>query len=107
MSAIAVSAELLAAAKNWLDITWEDNGADEKLEGQLRRGMAYITAKTGVLASAFAGENADDRAQELLFNYVLYDRSGSVDQFKRNYRPDIVALRIRWEMERYAARTEG
>lgn len=107
MSAIVVSDELLAAAKNWLDITWEDAEADKKLKGQLRRGMAYITAKTGVPTSAFASDDTDDRAQELLFNYVLYDRSGAVDQFKKNYRPDIVGLRIRWEMERHAAGTEG
>ena len=98
MSAIIVSEELLAEAKNYLDITWEDEAADNKLRGQLRRGIAYISAKTGVEASAFAGESVNDRAQELLFNYVLYDRAGAVDQFKRNYRSDIVGLRIRWEV---------
>ncbi len=107
MSAIVVSDTLLVEAKNWLDVTWEDAEADRKLRGQLRRGMAYISAKTGVPASAFAGDSVDDRAQELLFNYVLYDRSGAVDQFKKNYRADIVGLRIRWEMEHYAAGTEG
>lgn len=98
MGAIVVSDELLAEAKNYLDITWEDEDADEKLRGQLRRGIAFISAKTGVLPSAFAGDSVDDRAQELLFNYVLYDRAGAVDQFKRNYRSDIVGLRIRWEV---------
>ena len=98
MGAIVVSDELLHEAKNYLDITWEDVDADEKLRGQLRRGIAFISAKTGVSASAFAGDSVDDRAQELLFNYVLYDRAGAVDQFKRNYRSDIVGLRIRWEV---------
>ena len=98
MGAIVVSDELLAEAKNYLDITWEDEDADEKLRGQLRRGIAFISAKTGVLPSAFAGDSVDDRAQELLFNYVLNDRAGAVDQFKRNYRSDIVGLRIRWEV---------
>ena len=106
MGAIVVSDELLAEAKNYLDITWEDEDADEKLRGQLRRGIAFISAKTGVLPSAFAGDSVDDRAQELLFNYVLYDRAGAVDQFKRNYRSDIVGLRIRWEVAN-ASRAEG
>lgn len=98
MGAIVVSDELLAEAKNYLDITWKDTAADNKLRGQLRRGIAFISAKTGVEASAFAGDSVDDRAQELLFNYVLYDRAGAVDQFKKNYRSDIVGLRIRWEV---------
>lgn len=98
MSAIVVSNELLAEAKNYLDITWEDAETDEKLRGQLRRGIAFISAKTGVKTSDFAGESVDDRAQELLFNYVLYDRSGAVDQFKTNYRQDILGLKIRWEV---------
>lgn len=98
MAAIVVSDELLAEAKNYLDITWEDEDADAKLRGQLRRGISFISDKTGVATSAFAGDSVDDRAQELLFNYVLYDRAGAVDQFKRNYRSDIVGLRIRWEV---------
>ena len=48
MSAIVISEELLAEAKNFLDITWEDEDSDKKLEGQLRRGIDYISAKTGV-----------------------------------------------------------
>lgn len=92
--------ELLDEAKNYLDITWSDYDADQKLLGQLRRGIAYISAKTGVKASAFAGESVDYRAQELLFNYVLYDRAGAVDQFKKNYRSDIVGLRLKWEVAR-------
>lgn len=106
MGAIVVSDELLAEAKNYLDITWEDAAADSKLRGQLRRGIAFISAKTGVEASAFAGDSVDDRAQELLFNYVLYDRAGAVDQFKINYRSDLIGLKMRQEVEN-AATAEG
>lgn len=99
MSAIEVSEALLAEAKNFLDITWDDEAADRKLTGQIRRGIAYITSKTGVEASAFEGDGVNDRAQELLFNYLLYDRAGALDQFKKNYLSDIVGLRIKWEVE--------
>ena len=105
---LAYEADLLHEAKNYLDITWSDLNADEKLMGQLRRGIAYISAKTGVSTSAFAGDSVDYRAQELLFNYVLYDRAGAVDQFKKNYRSDIVGLRIKWEVARAnEAESEG
>ena len=101
---MTISTELLAAAKNYLDITWTDEAADLKLTGQLKRGINYIISKTGVQASAFEVEG---REQELLFNYVLYDRSGSVDQFKVNYRSDLIGLRMRQEVENYAATSEA
>jgi hypothetical protein len=101
---MTISAELLAAAKNYLDITWTDEAADLKLTGQLKRGIDYIISKTGVDSSAFEVEG---REQELLFNYVLYDRSGSVDQFKVNYRSDLIGLRMRQEVENYAATSEA
>lgn len=106
MSVIIVSEDLLNEVKNFLDITWDDEAADKKLTGQIRRGIAYITSKTGVDESAFDGEGVDYRAQELLFNYVLYDRAGAVDQFKKNYLSDIVGLRTRWEVEN-APKSEG
>ena len=100
MSAIVISEQLLDAAKNYLDITWTDEDADKKLKGQLQRGIQYISSKTGVQAdsSVFAGDDVDLRAHELLFNYVLYDRAGSIDQFKVNYRRDIIGLKMRWEV---------
>lgn len=103
--AINVSPALLAEVKNYLDITWNDTDADAKLTGQIRRGIAYISSKTGATASDFDGDNADSRLKELLFNYVLYDRSGAANEFKQNYKSDLVGLRIRWEV-RNAAHTE-
>lgn len=103
---INVSAALLAEVKNYLDITWDDTDADAKLTGQIRRGITYICAKTGLQPSDFEGETADERGKELLFNYVLYDRSGAVNEFKKNYMDDIVGLRIRWEVQN-ATESEG
>lgn len=106
MATITVSEELLAEAKNFLDITWEDEATDRKLTGQIRRGIGYIISKTGVAESDFEGEDADSRAQELLFNYLLYDRAGAIDQFKKNYLSDIVGLRIRWEVKNASKSTD-
>lgn len=106
MATIAVSTDLLSEVKNWLDITWEDPDADAKLSGQIRRGIAYISQKTGIPISAFGGVDGDQRGMELLLNYVLYDRAGAVSDFKKNYASDIVGLRIRWEVE-HATPAEG
>ena len=107
MSAITVSDELLNEAKNYLDITWTDEESDRKLRGQIRRGIAYIKAKTGVEASAFCGDEVDDRAQALLFNYLLYDRAGALDQFTKNYQSELIGLRMRWEVKNHAATAES
>lgn len=94
-----ISASLLAEVKNYLDITWDDTDADAKLAGQISRGIAYISAKTGLTAADFDGQNANERGKELLFNYVLYDRSGAVNEFKKNYQSDLVGLRTLWEVQ--------
>ena len=107
MSAITVPEELLTEAKNFLDIAWTDESADKKRTGQIQRGIAYITGKTGVDTSSFSGDSIDYRAQELLFNYLLYDRAGALDQFKKNYQSDIVGLRVRWEIDKHKGSTEG
>lgn len=106
MSAITVSSTLLSEVKNYLGITWVDSDLDTQLTGMIRRGIAYISSKTGVDVNAFSGEDVNYRAQELLFNYVMYDRAGSVNQFKVNYRADIVGLRIKGEVDN-ASTAEG
>ncbi len=95
MGSMEIPEELFKEAKNFLDITWEDEASDRKLTGQIERGIAYISAKTGVHAEGFGTE---PRAKELLFNYLLYDRAGSLHQFKINYRSDLIGLRARTEV---------
>ena len=99
MSAINVPTTLLSEVKNYLGITWTDSDMDAQLTGMIRRGIAYISSKTGVEVTAYTGEDVNLRAQELLFNYVLYDRAGSVNDFKVNYRADLIGLRMNWEVD--------
>lgn len=99
MSVINVPTTLLSEVKNYLGITWNDSDMDTQLTGMIRRGIAYISSKTGVEVTAYTGENVNYRAQELLFNYVLYDRAGSVNEFKTNYQRDIIGLRLNWEVD--------
>lgn len=106
MSVINVPTTLLSEVKNYLGITWNDSDMDTQLTGMIRRGIAYISSKTGVEVTAYTGENVNYRAQELLFNYVLYDRAGSVNEFKTNYQRDLIGLRMNWEVDN-AATAEG
>ena len=106
MSVINVPTTLLSEVKNYLGITWDDSDLDTQLTGMIRRGIAYISSKTGVEVTAYTGEDVNYRAQELLFNYVLYDRAGSVNEFKTNYQRDLIGLRMNWEVD-YAATAKG
>ena len=108
MSAIVISEELLAAAKNHLDITYEDEDTDSKLVDQLQRGISFVSSRTGVekSSSVFAGDDVNLRAQELLWNYLLYDRAGSLDEFMKRYNSDTIHERSKWEVEQYLKRKQ-
>lgn len=79
---------LLAAVRNYLDITWTDADGDEKLTGIISRGMAYIDKAAGTACNY---EN-EDKPRELLFDYCRYVRSGALDEFSTNYLSELLDL---------------
>ena len=92
-----VPEELLAAAKNYLDITWPDPDGDRKLKGILARGMAYLTHAAGA-PLAFGAETA---AQALLFDYARYARAGALQNFGTDFASELLGLHIAGEVEQY------
>lgn len=90
---------LLDAARNYLDITWEDFDGDQKLRGILLRGMAYIDR----IAGRKQDYTAEGKAKELLLDYARYVRSNKLEDFAKNYLSEIIALQVDEEVERYAA----
>lgn len=90
---------LLEAARNYLDITWEDAAGDEKLSGILARGMRYIDT----LAGAAQDYSAEDAPRALLLDYVRYVRADALDEFQVNYLHELLALRIREEIAYFEA----
>lgn len=91
--------ELLAAARNYLDITWEDAAGDEKLRGILERGVSYL--------NRIAGEDLDmtegTRGRELLLDYVRYVRAGALQDFAKDFALELNNLNIEREVAQYAA----
>lgn len=90
--------ELLLAARDYLDITWDDPGGDDKLTGILSRGMAYLDSVAGCALDY----GAQDKPRELLLEYARYVRSNALDEFARNYRHELLYLQNEKEAERYA-----
>lgn len=79
---------LLEDVKNYLDITWKDELTDKKIGGMIFRSIAYLND----LTHSDLDYEAEGQARELLFLRVMYDRSGALDDFRKNYLSDLNAL---------------
>ena len=94
---------LLDEVKNYLDVTWETTAPeDQKLLGMIERAKAAIAGRLG-----YCDFETDTQEKTLLLNHVMYERSGALDEFWRNYRGEILSLRVRKMVERYEAEKQG
>ena len=89
---MAVSAALLAAAKNYLDITWVAADGDTKLTGILSRGQRYLDSAAGLPLDY----EAEDKPRELLLEYARYVRNNSLQYFRQDFMSELYALS--WEV---------
>jgi hypothetical protein len=89
---------ILEDIKNYLDITWEDPEGDKKLKGMILRGASAINEKSGVEFDYLQ----EGTHRSLLFHYVMYERSGMLNEFWINYKQDIIALQVKEEVRRFA-----
>ena len=81
---------LLAAVKNYLDITWDDPDGDTKLSGIIARGIRYLDKAAG----AELDYTIEDKPRELLMDYCRYVRSNALDEFQQNYLHELLSLQI-------------
>ena len=82
--------ELLAAAKNYLDITWQDESTDSKLSGIVARGQTRLQNVAGSPLTFAA--NSPETA--LLMDYCLYAWSQALSDWETAYKSELIALRI-------------
>lgn len=95
---MALPEGLLDDVKNYVDMTWEDPESEKKLSGIIARGMAYINR----IAGSEQDFTKEAKPRELLFDYVRYVRAGALDEYAKNYLPELLALQIDRKVERYA-----
>ena len=86
----AITAELLADARNYLDITWTDEATDKKLSGILSRGMAFLDKAAG----RELDYGSEDMPKALLLDYARYARENALNDFTEHYSTEIVSLRV-------------
>lgn len=87
---MAIPSGLLDAVKNYLDITWEDASTDLKITGIIARGISYIDG----IAGKEMDYTLEDKPRELLFDYCRYVRSNALNEFQKNYLPELLTLQI-------------
>lgn len=85
---------LLADAKNYLDITWQDPDGDVKLYGILLRGIGYLNHAAGVELDYGDGT----AARALLFDYTRYVRAGTLQDFGKDFASELLGLHIEGEV---------
>lgn len=96
--AAPVSAELLAGAKLWCNITWSDDATDAKVSALIASGEAYIDGKLGIPADyTVSGEPLT-----LLCEYVRYGLSDALDVFESNYLNRLLAMQHERKVAAYA-----
>ena len=90
---------LLDEVKNYLDITWDDNETDLKLNGMIERGKKYLNRVAGKELDF----ETEDKPKELLFDYCRYVRSNALEMFQQNYLHELLSLQIESEADAYEA----
>lgn len=80
--------ELLKLVLNRLNITWTDEATNEKITNIIENGKSELDRLSGIENDyQLAGQ-----AQALLINYCVYALENQLDQFKINYKSDIVSF---------------
>lgn len=77
----SVPAALLADVKNYINITWDDEATDAKINGLIASAAAYLDGKLG----GQPDYEADGMPRTLLLEYVRYARDSALDVFESNY----------------------
>lgn len=90
---------LLDEVKNYLDITWDDNETDLKLNGMIERGKKYLNRVAGKELDF----EVEDKPKELLFDYCRYVRSNALEMFQQNYLHELLSLQMDAEVDAYEA----
>lgn len=81
MTRQTVPAYLLADVKNYLNITWDDEATNAKVNGLIASAAAYLDSKLG----GQPDYEADGMARTLLMECVRYARDSALDVFESNY----------------------
>lgn len=87
---------LLEELKNYLDITWEDEGTDKKLDGILNRAKNILSEYAG---EALSFDSNQETEKQLLFDCCRYIYNNSLEDFKVNFGAELITLRAKFSVK--------
>lgn len=90
--------EVLEILKKFYHITWEDDVTKDELLLHINNGIIDIDDKSGKEFDY----TKSGKHQELLSNYVMYARSGALDEFYKNYNRELLYLQLKVRASNYA-----
>ena len=94
---------LLAAVRNYLDVTWTDEALDSKLVSLIKAGKAYLNGVSGIVNDY----TVEGQALSLLLDYVRYARSGATEMFWNNYKHELLSMHLERGDTEYAIESEA
>lgn len=87
---------LLEELKNYLDITWDDEDTDKKLDGILNRAKNILSEYAG---EALVFDSAHETEKQLLFDCCRYIYNNSLEDFKTNFGAELITLRAKFAIK--------
>jgi len=83
-----MTAELLAEIKSYLNVTWDDDATDARINSFAKRGVSYLDA----IAGSFQDYEIDNKPKELLMEYCRYVWSDALSEFQTNYESELLSF---------------
>lgn len=92
-----MSEELILKIKDKLDITFNDDDYERKIIGIIEDAIPVLRSLFGMPDDLEFDWTEPGQERTLLKNYCLYDLNNVTEQFKDNYRNDLIQMRIKYE----------
>ena len=90
--------DVIQSVKRHLHITWSDSDTDAKLLDMICDAEAALNHKLGAVID-YTQVGAERR---LFLNYLLYAWNDALEQFDAAYRAEIIQIRHKYEVARFA-----
>lgn len=95
--------DVIQSVKRHLHITWSDSDTDAKLLDMICDAEAALNHKLGAVID-YTQVGAERR---LFLNYLLYAWNDALEQFDAAYRAEIIQIRHKYEVARFAEEEDG
>lgn len=94
---------VIQSVKRHLHITWSDSDTDARLLDMICDAEAALNHKLGAVID-YMQVGAERR---LFLNYLLYAWNDALEQFDAAYRAEIIQIRHKYEVARFAEEEDG